>query len=561
MEAEVDARVARRTMAGRAGWLVLVVMATLIEGCAAATPTSQLPSADGTSVPPAMALETPEPSIPATTSPAASTATPILATSAPVLSAFGDGWPLILAGSWDVDPPFVVAPDGTAYAWTAKPDESAVLVAVDPAGRMRPGWPFEPPSGSSPATLDVASDASVLAGTFDAERREFTLHRIGPDGREVAGWPFRESSLCPYHPIEVVEAADGTVYVGGCPEDATAVEIAALDPAGRSVDGWPVRIDEGRSSPGLSWDLQVTPAGTVHVLTSPSDSVGPARLWAFSADGRARPGWPVTLEASMAGFLVAPGDRVLVVSYIRPDGPPVNFECRDARETIISELDARGTPVAGWPRVEEGWASWPVVAPDGTVYYLMRGRVVARAPDGSVPAGWPVELVDLYPECGGAAAYLAPDGTLYVVTDDLRAYDPDGNLKPGWPFRPAGGFASWPCHSNAVLPAPTIGTDGVFYIATRATSTDPTVAGQAEITALDAQGSVLPGWPYPMPLAWEIGPDGDYLDAAEGQRPGGVRDLAFAEGRLYATALVCAPDQEWSGMLLLALDRDGSGAE
>ncbi len=98
-----------------------------------------------------------------------------------------------------------------------------------------------------------------------------------------------------------------------------------------------------------------------------------------------------------------------------------------------------------------------------------------------------------------------------------------------------------------------------MYAATRAPSADPTIAGQAEITALDARGRVVPGWPVRLPLAWAVGPDGSYLGAAEGQLPGGVRTLEVADGRLYATATVCGP--AWSGTQLFALDREGSVAE
>jgi hypothetical protein len=105
-------------------------------------------------------------------------------------------------------------------------------------------------------------------------------------------------------------------------------------------------------------------------------------------------------------------------------------------------------------------------------------------------------------------------------------------------------------------PVPAIGPDGVVYVATRAPSADPTVAGQAEITALDGRGRVVPGWPYLLPLAWQVGRDGSYLAAAEGHLPGGVRTLVLADGRLYATATVCDPG--WSGTQLFALEPDGS---
>ena len=136
----------------------------------------------------------------------------------------------------------------------------------------------------------------------------------------------------------------------------------------------------------------------------------------------------------------------------------------------------------------------------------------------------------------------------------------NGRARSGWPYAPDGGLAGWPCHQAATGgPVPAIGPDGVVYVATRAPSADPTVAGQAEITALDRRGRVVRGWPYLLPLAWRVGGDGTYLTATEGQLPGGVRTLAVADRRLYATATVCDPG--WSGTQLLALEPDGSVAE
>ena len=463
-------------------------------------------------------------------------------------------------GSWGGEPPFVVGRDGTAYAWVNEPGEAAELAAFDTAGRVKPGWPYTAPAGSEPATLASASDGSVLAGTFDGDRGELMLARLDPGGRMVAGWPFRASSTRGCWPIS--QGPDGTVFVGRCTGDPATLEIAALDPAGRAAAGWPARLsDERLESEWWNATIQVAGGGTVYALVTSARGSRPAtRLWALSPDGGTRPGWPVSLEASEAGFLLAPGDRALVWSYFVPDGPPGSFDCLEADATLVTELDARGRTVAGWPRKEKGWATPPVVADDGTVSYLARDRAVARRSDGSVRAGWPVRIPVLRPECDATVPSLGPDGTLYVAAGELRAYDPDGATKPGWPYAPEGGLAGWPCHQAATGgPAPAIGPDGVVYVATRAPSADATIAGQAEITALDARGRVVPGWPYRLRLAWAVGPDGSYLGAAEGQLPGGVRTLAVEGGRLYATVTVCDPAR--SGTLVLALEPDGSVAE
>ena len=467
---------------------------------------------------------------------------------------------MTIDGSWGGEPPFVVGRDGTAYAWVNEPGETATLAAFDTAGRMKPGWPFAAPAGSEPVTLTPASDGSVLAGTFDGEDGEFVLARLDPDGRMVAGWPFRWSSARRCWPID--QGPDGTIFVGRCTDDPGTLEIAALDPTGRVVAGWPVRLaDERLESEWWNATIRVAGDGTVYALVTSARGPRPAtRLWALSRDGRTRPGWPVTLAASDAGLEIAPDGRLVVGAYLLPDGPPGSFDCLEADATVITELDARGRTIAGWPRKEKGWATLPIVAGDGTVYVLAGERVVARRPDGSVRPGWPVRIAGLRPECDATVPSLGADGTLYVSAGELRAYAPDGATKPGWPHTPEGGLAGWPCHQAATGgPVPAIGPDGVVYVATRSSSADPTVAGQAEITALDRRGRVVRGWPSPLPLAWQVGRDGSYLAVAEGQLPGGVRTLAVADGRLYATATVCDPG--WSGTQLLALEPDGSVAE
>jgi hypothetical protein len=468
-------------------------------------------------------------------------------------------------GSWGGEPPFVVAPDGTAYGWVNEPGETAALAAFDPAGRARPGWPFRARAGSEPATLVLASDGSVLAGTFVAavgqqdRGGELELHRLTRDGREVAGWPFRSETIRGCWPV--VEGPGGAVHVGRCTADHGAdLEIASLDPSGRMADGWPAVLRDGRMRPG-TWDatVEVAEDGTVYALIASGRWWDPAaRFVALSTDGRARPGWPVALEASDAGFRLAPGGRVVITSYRLPDGPPGSFVCLEADATIVTELGTGGRSVAGWPRREKGWATPPAISGDGTVSYLAKDVAVVLRPDGSVRPDWPVRLPGLDPACDFSRPVLGPDGTLYIAFDGLHALDGSGHQKPGWPFDPEGGLAGWPCATVAEGgPAPVIDPDGTVYVATRAPSNGPDVAGQAEITALDRRGRVVSGWPYRLPLAWEIGPAGSYLDAAEGQLPGGVRTLHVAAGRLYATVIVCG-DPARSGTQLFALEPDGS---
>jgi len=495
-----------------------------------------------TATPPAVSSAAPSPAAtpePATTPPTpASTTAPTPTPSPPPSPTPGpvaDGWPVTLsADGWATA---VVGAKGTTYAWADGPGHRRVLVALDTAGRMKPGWPFAPPRLTVDQPLVVAADGSLLVALSDDGDAGYELHRLGADGHELPGWPFRDDGASYCEPP--VADPDGTTYLGCVREADEALEVIAIDRAGRVVRGWPVPPGDGE---GFGSDVQVGTDGTIYALTVRNDGEGLARLWAFAADGSPRPGWPVTLGSHGAGFIVAPQGRILVSSYIPPEVPAEGL-CSEARETVLAELDTGGRMVAGWPRTAAGWASEPVVAADGTVYYLTSERVFARAPDGTVRPGWPVAIPPVYPNCGSYGPFLAPDGTVHVMANGLRAFGPDGRLKPGWPYRPASGFAGPACVTDAVdTTIPVIGPDGTVYVATRVPGGDPDRSGLLEVVALDRAGRVAAGWPYRLPVA-ERGQVG----------------LEVAGGRLYVTLTSCG--QSGSGTSILAIDPDGTPSD
>jgi hypothetical protein len=520
-------------------------MLSVILVAACATEPTATPAVSSTAPSPAA---TPEPAAtpPTPASTTAPTPTPSPSRSpflspSPTPGPVANGWPVTFsADGWERA---VVGANGTTYAWADGPERRRILVALDTAGRMKPGWPFRLPSSMLDETLVVAVDGSLLVGLRDDDEAGYELHRLGADGHELPGWPFRDDgAACGEPPVADPE---GTTYLGCVREAGGALEIIAIDRAGRVVRGWPVRLGDGGTFGSVWWgsDVQVGTDGTVYALTVRNDGEGFARLWAFAADGSPRPGWPVTLGSYRAGFMITPQGRILVGSYIPPEVPEEGL-CAEARETVLAELDTGGRMVAGWPRTAAGWASESVVAADATVYYLTSERVFARAPDGTMRPGWPVAIPPVSPNCGSYGPFLAPDGTVHVMADGLRAFGPDGRPKPGWPYRPASGFAGRACFTDGVdTTIPAIGPDGTVYVATRVPGGDPDRSGRLEVVALDRAGRVAAGWPYRLPF----------------EEPGHVDLLEVAGGRLYVTLTSCG--QSESGTSILAIDPDGTPSD
>ena len=90
--------------------------------------------------------------------------------------------------------------------------------------------------------------------------------------------------------------------------------------------------------------------------------------------------------------------------------------------------------------------SQPRVAPDGTIY-LVTNQLLAISPQGQLK--WTAPAWESYVDVG-------PDGTVYTAGGrTVYAYHPDGSLK--WSFtEPAGG--------QGVMQGPTLGPDGHLYV-------------------------------------------------------------------------------------------------
>ena len=502
-----------------------IAVGLLVVACAPAT--SPIPDTTPSSGPPAATPESGTPSAPAVVTPA-----PIpTSTSSPAEG----GWPYNLD---DLSFP-AFGPDGTAYFLVrdAQDELRQNLVALDAAGHVKPGWPIAEPAGSGFGSLALGPDGSVYIEERGGVAVGNILHRFGASGQDLPGWPFDvpPNLTCPAgdpcYPPGLDIAPNGTVYLTN--HRPVGPRLIAIDPSGEIRPGWPIALDD------QDWtDLQLGSDGTVFLLRRPIGSQtwdavrgvidDDAELWAFGPNGQPRPGWPVPVP-NIGGFLIDPHGDVVVWSLFDDMGEL----CRYPRRTLYTVLSPDGRTRPGWPRGSTGFASFPVVGADGTVYYVSAtDKVYAHDRAGEVKAGWPVPVPGAGSGCGPESPYLAPDGTIYVVGDEVTALSPDGHSPRGWPYRPEVQLVG-PCLDSECFGghgAPAFGPDGTVYLVVFHTEL---AAVRAEIVALDRQGQPRPGWPYRLPF--------DPTSV-------GVGATVSPDGRLYVRG----------GNVLLALDPDGS---
>ncbi|MEA2609301.1 MAG: hypothetical protein QOJ75_1544 [Chloroflexota bacterium] len=389
--------------------------------------------------------------------------------------------------------------DGTAYllADTRGADDELqrTLTALGRSGHVKSGWPIKGAVGSDFEPPAAGPDGSLYVEECGASPVGCVLHRFGADGVEPPGWPFEvpTSSACvsgDQCSSYLVIGAGGTAYLSSWHQTRNQTQLIAIDGDGKVVPGWPVAVDD---SYGYWAEPELGADGTLFILSGFDERENAwTSLSAFAADGSPRPGWPVSL-AAIAGFRVGPHGTVVVVSFAPLADPSQGGLCSDASRTVFTVLGADGRTLPGWPRGSKGRASAPVIDAEGADYYLSAlGNVYAHDRSGTVKAGWPVSIPEVYPGCGSYGPYLGPDRTVYVLGVEVDAILPDGS---GWRYRPTGGLR-WPCFDNdcvQVAAAPAFGPDGTAYIAVPH-------GDSSELVALDHDGLVKPGWPYPLPV-------------------------------------------------------------
>jgi len=434
----------------------------------------------------------------------------------------------------------VLGPDGTMYLMAGNSEgDDRIVIALDAAGHIQPGWPFEARPGSAFATLATGPDGSVFLDECGSPGVGCAIHRLDAEGREVSGWPFDAPTdfACPAgdqcYSSGLDVGPNGTVYVTRTSRRSDELRLIALDAGGDIMPGWPLVLD------GYDWsDKQLGPDGTVYLIRRPfgtpthDPTVGVidegAALVAFGPNGKPRSGWPVPVP-NIGRYLLSPDGDVVVWSLLNDVGEL----CSSPRRTLFTVLGPDGRTASGWPRGSTGFASFPTFGPDGTLYYVSATyKLYAHDASGEVVTGWPVEVPGADDGCGPASPYVAPDGTIYIAGDVITAVSPDGRPLPGWPYRPAAEMPA-PCFDTECYgghATPIVAADGTVY--RMVYRSDPSGV-RAEVLALDRRGQLKPGWPYRLPF------DANKVGV-------GIAGLS-ADGRLFVRG----------GDQLLALDPDG----
>lgn len=435
----------------------------------------------------------------------------------------------------------VLGPDGTMYlmAGNSQGDYGRIVVALDAAGQIKPGWPIEARPGSAFATLAMGPDGSVFLDECGGPEVGCEIHRLDADGREVSGWPFDVPAdfACPAgdqcYSSGLDVGPNGTVYLTS--QRSEELSLMALDSGGDVMPGWPLVLD------GYDWsDKQLGPDGTVYLIRRPFGTpthdpiVGMidegAVLFAFGSDGRPRSGWPVPVP-NIGRYLLSPDGDVVIWSLLNDVGEL----CSSPRRTLFTVLGPDGRTARGWPRGSTGFASFPKLGPDGTLYYVSATfKLYAHDRSGEVMTGWPVAVPGAGGGCGPDSPLVTPDGTIYTVGEEVTALSPDGRPLAGWPYRPAAQMRA-PCFDTDCgggYAPPVVAPDGTVYLIVY--PSDPSGV-RAEVLALDREGDLKPGWPYRLPFdanKVSVGMAGHTADGRLFVRGGGQLLALDPDGRL-----------------------------
>lgn len=334
-----------------------------------------------------------------------------------------DGWPVTLDKMAACDR-LLPADDGTVRVLCAEdqsisPSPPIHAFALDPSGRILPGWPVHLVDHGVEAYLDGRVIGEILA--------------VFVRGPEVAGPPGEEP---PGRFAMVAIAADGTVRIG-----------AKFNPLGTGPEHFAIGPD------GVAYGIFAQSNGDPFQPTW-SSQLYP---WGFSGEGFGATNVIIEGVASRPAFDAAGQIRMVVAT--EPGGPArlVSFDPRGVN--VYRELDVGFVAMPRCLGVEGTCLepAAPVVGSDGTAIVLAgggTGTIAAVSADYfDVKDGWPYQsrlahqTVGVCPTgsvCDSgilAAPALGPDNVLYLIQataqdaegGGLVAVGVDGRVVDGWP--------------------------------------------------------------------------------------------------------------------------------
>jgi hypothetical protein len=383
---------------------------------------------------------------------------------------------------------------------TAPPPSEVPSVLPSPietaAGSPSPTNPISRPSAEPPADSEASYEGTgefyaIDCRTEDPCRPEFLPEPVADE----PGWPVVVSGPC----RGISKTADGGAFMACEIRDGTLVHRLGGD--GLPVRGWPVRLPGPTASVYDNMftigcgdevsSLRLASSGAV-VVAAVDGAL--ARLYVLDQHGKPVPGWPRPFPGDAPGndgvggngcrgFDVGSDGSILAWGY---EGVEDDIELvADRTEFVAYERDGRTRP--GWPNGSTGAASRPVFAEDGSVTYVSASAKLWRhEADGSIDDGWPYQLPTK------AVPYLAPDGRTIVLAGDRGAHEAislsrTGAVTQGWPVllgvvQTRCLFGDTPCSGSV---APVFSGDGTLYAA----------LNDGSVTAIDAAGDILSGWP------------------------------------------------------------------
>jgi hypothetical protein len=410
------------------------------------------------------------------------------------------------------------------------------VTVLDSDGRPVPGWPWTPGDTSDAALRVAFGPDDSLYVTAGGER--WSLHRLGRDGKEMAGFPvdLPSKQLCD------LAVNEGAAYVDCRSEDeetgAGTTELKVVDQDGSTRAGWPVRLA------GLFTPAGFGPGGRVYLYAWYGEQGG--RITALASDGTEVAGWPRKIGGEgEPGVAIDAQGRVRV----RTDRDVAQQQCGLPDKTVYTMLRADGSTESGWPVTVKGWSSLPELNDDGTmVVASATGKVTAYSPRGVVEDGWPVSKVDVSVGCtGGSQPWAAGDGATVVLGDDhATLLAADGRVASGWPvtlpYGPADscGFACTPGGMGPMEPA--VGERAVYIGAYQGDLGGPGTEGtntvQPRVMVVERDGSM------PSDAQLLVGEVGDTLSW-----------LRIAPtGRVWALTISYLEDGEAAALHLVAED-------
>ena len=314
-------------------------------------------------------------------------------------------------------------------------------------GNVMSGWPVDFPEGTSiystPAAGDLDGDGQleVVVAPMGTVNQVYAFEK---DGSYVSGWPrpiaggtgsgtagvLATPAIADIDgdgtPEVVVHTLNGKIYIWR--GDGTAF--------GSDTTGFFVHIPgEGSwciSSPSLA---DIDNDGLLDIVIGAKGDI--SRLYVYNSDGTVKAGFPVDLDSYQIGASVAVADLL-------PSSPGLEMAVATTGKLYI--VKSNGEIASGWPVTfpYQGYNHYvnPSAADvdgDGEIEVLINayGEIQAYDPDGEMLPGFPVSVAG-----GGPSSVIAGDPeddglqNLFRSTDEcyLYGFNAQGQLMPGFPI-------------------------------------------------------------------------------------------------------------------------------